>query len=347
MPARWTTADIPDQTGRTVLITGANADIGYHTALQQEAPAGWLSRSGLGGCWAARASAAPLGVQAYRRLAFGHTGAGLSSTASGGGTNSTPVAAARASTWLRTTAPAATASTLAAATEPTTIPVNGSAPRGGRSRPVAATSAPAGDPSSGQADNQPDRRRHDRLGGQHESRAGWTAWVGPAAAAPRRRLSPPSSPRSAPGLTTTRPRPRARSLRWIYDDHHRTADRAAEEAFDQLNPDYEVPADQRSPTDAKPSGTARPPSPSGCGWPSTTHGSTTGTRSSGSPASSTSRRRHPRRPHPAHPHPKGFVGAPELDPSPVSLGVAGRDHPEGRPRCHPLGCVTSGPLGLP
>ena len=34
MPARWTTADIPDQTGRTVVITGANAGIGYHTALQ-------------------------------------------------------------------------------------------------------------------------------------------------------------------------------------------------------------------------------------------------------------------------------------------------------------------------
>ena len=34
MPARWTSADIPDQTGRTVLITGANAGIGYHTALQ-------------------------------------------------------------------------------------------------------------------------------------------------------------------------------------------------------------------------------------------------------------------------------------------------------------------------
>jgi NAD(P)-dependent dehydrogenase (short-subunit alcohol dehydrogenase family) len=34
MPARWTTADIPDQRGRTVLITGANAGIGYHTARQ-------------------------------------------------------------------------------------------------------------------------------------------------------------------------------------------------------------------------------------------------------------------------------------------------------------------------
>jgi NAD(P)-dependent dehydrogenase (short-subunit alcohol dehydrogenase family) len=32
MPARWTTADIPDQTGRTLLITGANAGIGYHQA---------------------------------------------------------------------------------------------------------------------------------------------------------------------------------------------------------------------------------------------------------------------------------------------------------------------------
>src|SRR5918993_3414607 len=31
-----------------------------------------------------------------------------------------------------------------------------------------------------------------------------------------------------------------------------------------------------------------------------------------------------RRPHPAHPHPKGFAAAPELDPSPVSLGVGGR-----------------------
>ena len=34
MPARWTTFDIPDQTDRIVLITGANAGIGYHTALQ-------------------------------------------------------------------------------------------------------------------------------------------------------------------------------------------------------------------------------------------------------------------------------------------------------------------------
>ena len=33
---------------------------------------------------------------------------------------------------------------------------------------------------------------------------------------------------------------------WIYDHHHRSAERAAEEAFDRLNPDYGVPADQRS-----------------------------------------------------------------------------------------------------
>jgi hypothetical protein len=34
---------------------------------------------------------------------------------------------------------------------------------------------------------------------------------------------------------------------WLYDHHHhRSAERAAEEAFDRLNPDYGVPADQRS-----------------------------------------------------------------------------------------------------
>src|ERR1700758_1026169 len=30
--SRWTTADIPDQTGRTVVITGANTGLGYETA---------------------------------------------------------------------------------------------------------------------------------------------------------------------------------------------------------------------------------------------------------------------------------------------------------------------------
>jgi NAD(P)-dependent dehydrogenase (short-subunit alcohol dehydrogenase family) len=30
----WTTADVPDQTGRTAVVTGANSGIGYHTALE-------------------------------------------------------------------------------------------------------------------------------------------------------------------------------------------------------------------------------------------------------------------------------------------------------------------------
>jgi NAD(P)-dependent dehydrogenase (short-subunit alcohol dehydrogenase family) len=30
----WTVADIPDQSGKTVLVTGANSGIGYHTALE-------------------------------------------------------------------------------------------------------------------------------------------------------------------------------------------------------------------------------------------------------------------------------------------------------------------------
>ena len=29
---RWTTADIPDQTGRTVLVTGANSGLGLRSA---------------------------------------------------------------------------------------------------------------------------------------------------------------------------------------------------------------------------------------------------------------------------------------------------------------------------
>jgi NAD(P)-dependent dehydrogenase (short-subunit alcohol dehydrogenase family) len=30
---RWTDADIPDQTGRTVLVTGANSGLGLQTAM--------------------------------------------------------------------------------------------------------------------------------------------------------------------------------------------------------------------------------------------------------------------------------------------------------------------------
>jgi NAD(P)-dependent dehydrogenase (short-subunit alcohol dehydrogenase family) len=31
---RWTAADIPDQTGKTAFVTGANSGIGFHTALE-------------------------------------------------------------------------------------------------------------------------------------------------------------------------------------------------------------------------------------------------------------------------------------------------------------------------
>jgi NAD(P)-dependent dehydrogenase (short-subunit alcohol dehydrogenase family) len=30
----WTAADIPDQTGRTVVVTGANSGLGFHTSLE-------------------------------------------------------------------------------------------------------------------------------------------------------------------------------------------------------------------------------------------------------------------------------------------------------------------------
>jgi short chain dehydrogenase len=33
MPHAWTTDDIPDQSGRSVVVTGSNAGLGYHTAL--------------------------------------------------------------------------------------------------------------------------------------------------------------------------------------------------------------------------------------------------------------------------------------------------------------------------
>jgi NAD(P)-dependent dehydrogenase (short-subunit alcohol dehydrogenase family) len=31
---KWTAADIPDQTGKTAVVTGANSGIGFHTALE-------------------------------------------------------------------------------------------------------------------------------------------------------------------------------------------------------------------------------------------------------------------------------------------------------------------------
>jgi NAD(P)-dependent dehydrogenase (short-subunit alcohol dehydrogenase family) len=33
-PSRWTAADIPDQSGRTIIVTGANSGLGYQTALE-------------------------------------------------------------------------------------------------------------------------------------------------------------------------------------------------------------------------------------------------------------------------------------------------------------------------
>jgi hypothetical protein len=89
---------------------------------------------------------------------------------------------------------------------------------------------------------------------------------------------------------------------WIHDHHHRTAERTAEQAFDRLNPSASPPSAPTASATTT-SSSARPPWPSGSGWPSTTAARTTPTRSSGSPAGLPSRRGHPGRPHPAHPHP--------------------------------------------
>src|SRR4029453_17451665 len=76
-----------------------------------------------------------------------------------------------------------------------------------------------------------------------------------------------------------------------HPDLQRDPIRDAERAFDRLNPDYGVPADQRPTTAAKPSMTGKPPWPSGCGWPSMAAARTTGIQSSGSPARTTARPR--------------------------------------------------------
>ena len=54
--SRWTADDVPDQTGRTALITGANSGLGYQTSLA-------LARKGarvLMGCRDPRRAAAAL-----------------------------------------------------------------------------------------------------------------------------------------------------------------------------------------------------------------------------------------------------------------------------------------------
>jgi hypothetical protein len=72
-----------------------------------------------------------------------------------------------------------------------------------------------------------------------------------------------------------------------HPDLHRDPIRAAERAFDRLNPDYGVPADQRSTFGRQAVREREAALALGCGWPSTTAARTTATRSSGSPARTT------------------------------------------------------------
>ena len=38
MSSKWTTADIPDQSGRVAIVTGANTGLGFWTAAAYEVP---------------------------------------------------------------------------------------------------------------------------------------------------------------------------------------------------------------------------------------------------------------------------------------------------------------------
>jgi NAD(P)-dependent dehydrogenase (short-subunit alcohol dehydrogenase family) len=64
----WTAADIPDQTGRTAVVTGANSGLGYHTALE-------LARHGARVVLACRD--AGRGAEAVRRLIDAAPGAAV------------------------------------------------------------------------------------------------------------------------------------------------------------------------------------------------------------------------------------------------------------------------------
>jgi hypothetical protein len=72
-----------------------------------------------------------------------------------------------------------------------------------------------------------------------------------------------------------------------HPDLERDAVHDAEQTFDRLNPDFGVPADQRSHCGRQAVRDREAALALGCGWPSTTAARTTGTRSSGSPARTT------------------------------------------------------------
>src|SRR5512133_497652 len=79
----------------------------------------------------------------------------------------------------------------------------------------------------------------------------------------------------------------AYELTHTHPDLQRDAVREGEQAFDRLNPDYGIPADQHDPYGRQAVRDREAALASACGWPSTTAAKTTATRSSGSPARTT------------------------------------------------------------